>query len=368
MDDLTHAFQVLGLKPGASPEEVKQAYRDMVRVWHPDRFGHDERLRLIAQDKLKEINGAYRVLEAHFFAAGAAPETTAPDEPKPSAEASATNDAPQTNHNRVVFWAALGTMLVVLAVGSVWLLKRAAAPAQEPAAARYALSFDGDGSRVAIATTGSLTGEYTVECWAFDPPPQRHGNHFEFARAGGFQLRYQIPGREAISRRHRRRITLARQDGQRVLQIQSEHLVSHRLRRDSHELPHLCQRRAAGKQFDLPGGKSPALRQQPSTVPGPDGIDQDGFDGSIAEVRVWKTARTAGEIKSNMTVSLTGSEPDLQGYWRFDEGSGSTTADGSGHGFSGTLIGSISWTTNTPPISFEAPPPRTALGSSRANH
>jgi len=67
MDDLTKSYQLFGLKPGASAEEAKQAYRDLVRVWHPDRFEHDERLRMIAQNKLKEINGAYKVLEAHFF-------------------------------------------------------------------------------------------------------------------------------------------------------------------------------------------------------------------------------------------------------------------------------------------------------------
>ena len=63
MDDLSKAYLALGLKAGASMDEIKQAYRDLVKVWHPDRFGHDERLRLIAQDKLKEINGAYARLQ-----------------------------------------------------------------------------------------------------------------------------------------------------------------------------------------------------------------------------------------------------------------------------------------------------------------
>ena len=31
----------------------------MAKVWHPDRFGHDERLQKKAQEKLKEINEAY---------------------------------------------------------------------------------------------------------------------------------------------------------------------------------------------------------------------------------------------------------------------------------------------------------------------
>lgn len=58
------ALDVLGLKRGATPVEIKEAYRDMVKVWHPDRFGSDARLRRKAEDKLKEINDAYRVLQS----------------------------------------------------------------------------------------------------------------------------------------------------------------------------------------------------------------------------------------------------------------------------------------------------------------
>ena len=58
------ALDVLALKPGGTPVEIKEAYRDMVKVWHPDRFGSDGRLRLKAEDKLKQINDAYRVLQS----------------------------------------------------------------------------------------------------------------------------------------------------------------------------------------------------------------------------------------------------------------------------------------------------------------
>jgi hypothetical protein len=61
-------LEVLGLKPGASAQELKAAYRDMAKVWHPDRFTHDPRLQQKAQDKLKEINDAYQQLLAGRFA------------------------------------------------------------------------------------------------------------------------------------------------------------------------------------------------------------------------------------------------------------------------------------------------------------
>jgi hypothetical protein len=58
------ALDVLALRPGATSVEIKEAYRDLVKVWHPDRFGSDARLRRKAEDKLKEINKAYRVLQS----------------------------------------------------------------------------------------------------------------------------------------------------------------------------------------------------------------------------------------------------------------------------------------------------------------
>jgi len=56
------ALDVLALRPDATDVAIKEAYRDMVKVWHPDRFGSDLRLRQKAEDKLKQINMAYQVL------------------------------------------------------------------------------------------------------------------------------------------------------------------------------------------------------------------------------------------------------------------------------------------------------------------
>jgi hypothetical protein len=61
---LARALRVLDLGPAATLEEIKQAYRDLVRVWHPDRFEGDTRLREKAAWKLSEINAAYGLLEA----------------------------------------------------------------------------------------------------------------------------------------------------------------------------------------------------------------------------------------------------------------------------------------------------------------
>ena len=59
MNDLDQHYRTLGLEPGASLEEVNQAYKDLAFIWHPDRVPEDNlRLRQKAEDKLKEINNA----------------------------------------------------------------------------------------------------------------------------------------------------------------------------------------------------------------------------------------------------------------------------------------------------------------------
>jgi hypothetical protein len=55
--------RILGVSGDASAETIRQAYLDLVRVWHPDRFQSDARLRQIADDNLCRINNAYAVLK-----------------------------------------------------------------------------------------------------------------------------------------------------------------------------------------------------------------------------------------------------------------------------------------------------------------
>ena len=63
MNQVNRYFKILGLAPDAAPAEARQAYRALVRTWHPDRFGDDPSLQLRAQERLKEINEAYRVVQ-----------------------------------------------------------------------------------------------------------------------------------------------------------------------------------------------------------------------------------------------------------------------------------------------------------------
>ena len=61
------ALKALELHDGASCQEIKQAYRDLASVWHPDRFAHSTRLQDKASARLKEINAAYDVLRSYDY-------------------------------------------------------------------------------------------------------------------------------------------------------------------------------------------------------------------------------------------------------------------------------------------------------------
>lgn len=71
------------------------------------------------------------------------------------------------------------------------------------------------------------------------------------------------------------------------------------------------------------------------------------FAGNIDEIRTWDVARTITEIADNMEVVLSPSEPNLTGYWRFEDGAGTTASDELGAN-DGTLVGSPTWSSDTP--------------------
>lgn len=52
-------YSILGVKRDATDDEIKSAYRALVRKYHPDNYADDNPLKELATEKMQEINEAY---------------------------------------------------------------------------------------------------------------------------------------------------------------------------------------------------------------------------------------------------------------------------------------------------------------------
>ncbi|HSG42201.1 MAG TPA: LamG domain-containing protein, partial [Anaerolineales bacterium] len=80
------------------------------------------------------------------------------------------------------------------------------------------------------------------------------------------------------------------------------------------------------------------------------GSKSNSFTGQIDEIRIWKRARTKDELFADRHQRLTGFEPGLAGYWRFDEYRGDTVYDQTDQNAYGTIHGGYKWTASQAPV------------------
>ena len=59
-------YKILGIKPGASGEETKQAYKYLLKVWESDRSSHDPVSKKKAEERLRKINEAYGIFRKNL--------------------------------------------------------------------------------------------------------------------------------------------------------------------------------------------------------------------------------------------------------------------------------------------------------------
>jgi len=123
------ALRLLHLDEGCSRDQLRRAYLDMVKVWHPDRFQTDSKLRAKAERTLQRINDAYALLQGRSSKSTAAPVPGAEEDDRPDrareksrAHAAAPVSRPTTTRltRYLVIAAAAGTAAgVVLAVVTI---------------------------------------------------------------------------------------------------------------------------------------------------------------------------------------------------------------------------------------------------------
>lgn len=63
---LKKAMDIFELNADATQEDIRNVYKDLVKIWHPDRFINDTHLLKITESKLSEINEAYKVITSHI--------------------------------------------------------------------------------------------------------------------------------------------------------------------------------------------------------------------------------------------------------------------------------------------------------------
>ena len=86
------------------------------------------------------------------------------------------------------------------------------------------------------------------------------------------------------------------------------------------------------------------------------------LNGKLDDLRIWSVAKTADEILAGYTKTLTGNEPNLTAYWKFDETSGNIAYDSSPNGHHATLVNMDTqnpWQTS--PVEIRSNPKEIAL-------
>jgi molecular chaperone DnaJ len=58
---MKNPYEVLGIRKDASKDEIKKAYRELAKKYHPDQYGNNP-LKDLAEVKMRDINEAYQYL------------------------------------------------------------------------------------------------------------------------------------------------------------------------------------------------------------------------------------------------------------------------------------------------------------------
>lgn len=121
------ALDVLELESNASSSEINEAYRTLVKVWHPDRFQNDTVMRGKTGKKLAEINAAHQYLLKEPAPSTGNASSTAPqyehpkypayDTPGPAYSPSSPRQDPMMQIGKTISLGSLVLLLIAIVIG-----------------------------------------------------------------------------------------------------------------------------------------------------------------------------------------------------------------------------------------------------------
>jgi len=124
MEEFQSQYKILGIHPDATWDQLRTAYKQKMRRWHPDKLGRDASARHQAEEFTKQINQAYQELSEYYKHHGRLPLHAAPTQPPPIPvkEYSASPASPQhhaANQNQATTQAPRSSTRLTLIVFSV---------------------------------------------------------------------------------------------------------------------------------------------------------------------------------------------------------------------------------------------------------
>jgi hypothetical protein len=180
MNEISRCCRVLGVKHGASLEEVKKVYRDLVQVWHPDRFAGNDRLRAKAEEQTKEINLAFEYLLANAFQDGILvdPSDESSTSPIIESQTQPNPEVPEGAKSQKPLWVFMGLAAVVMGCGALWYLRTHAHASPAPPVAVDREVTSASAQQPAHA---EVAMEQSVAVPANPPSAPAHDSRFPFS-------------------------------------------------------------------------------------------------------------------------------------------------------------------------------------------
>ena len=60
---MRNPYEILGVDANATDEEIKKAYHNLARKYHPDNYASNPDMAELAGEKMKEVNEAYEAIK-----------------------------------------------------------------------------------------------------------------------------------------------------------------------------------------------------------------------------------------------------------------------------------------------------------------